>query len=82
MNPISTVWPNREEFDPTGKVITGVWINQDRTVIKFAFSDGTSASLATGADCCSETWIEHVSDFDYAIVTGKQIGRASCRERV
>lgn len=64
--PIRSSWGG-PEFNPIGKTIASVWINPDRTVIKFAFTDGTTASLATGAECCSETWIEHVSEFNYAI---------------
>ena len=64
--PIKVAYSDRG-FDPLGEVISGVWINGDKTAIKFTFTDGTDAYLYTEGDCCSETWIEHINDFEYAV---------------
>jgi len=47
--------------DFTGKVICGVFINPDKTAMRIEFSDGSAVHLECYADCCSETWIEHVT---------------------
>ena len=54
-------------FDPVGKTIDNVFINQDLTAFKFIFADATEIFLNTDADCCSETWVEHINNFEYAV---------------
>lgn len=43
-----------------GKKITEFSINQQKTAIKFK-ADGVDMCFEFDADCCSETWVEHLS---------------------
>ena len=42
-----------------GKILKGIQIAEDRMAIKFITNVGEVVALAD-ADCCSNTWIEHV----------------------
>lgn len=44
-----------------GKTINKVQITTDKLAIRFILSDGTEVTARTYAECCSSTWIEHVS---------------------
>ncbi len=63
---IRTNYIERDEVKPIGKTISAAFINEDKTSIRFDLSNGTRLFLHTEGDCCSETWIEHVDNFEYA----------------
>ena len=42
------------------KTVAGLWRSPEGDKVSFGFSDGTFATLATFADCCSETWIADI----------------------
>ena len=44
-----------------GKTITRVKLAEDRKAIKFVLQDGGSVVAKTDGECCSNSWIEHVS---------------------
>lgn len=44
-----------------GEIITDLLINDEKTVIQFKLTDGRKRTFITAGDCCSESWIEHVS---------------------
>ena len=44
-----------------GKTITRVELAEDHKAIKFVLQDGESVVAKTDGDCCSNSWIEHVS---------------------
>lgn len=47
-----------------GRVINGIFINEEKTGIVFGnseYDDGDSTCLYAFGDCCSRSWIEHVS---------------------
>lgn len=46
--------------DIIGKIISEVWINQDKTILALKMSNNKIIGLKTEGDCCSESWIEHV----------------------
>lgn len=57
-------WPiNVPQTIPETPVVAA-FINEDDTIIKIVFEGGEERYLVTDGDCCSETWIEHVSNFD------------------
>jgi len=41
--------------------LQGVEIAENKESIKFIFTDGTIFTYSTYGDCCSATWIEHVT---------------------
>ena len=44
-----------------GKTIASIEIAADKKTIKFVLNDGTEVIARADGDCCSNTWIEHVS---------------------
>jgi len=44
-----------------GKTIVAVQMTSDKKAIRFTLADGSNVVAKTDADCCSSTWIEHVS---------------------
>jgi hypothetical protein len=44
-----------------GKTITAFELTNDRKAMRFTLADGETVTALCDADCCSETWIEHVS---------------------
>lgn len=44
-----------------GKTVSSVQMTADKMAIRFRLTDGTEVVALTDADCCSHTWIEHVS---------------------
>lgn len=45
------------------KTVTGIRVSKDREFIRFE-TDGAALDFATYGDCCSTSWIEHVSGLD------------------
>jgi hypothetical protein len=43
-----------------GKTITAFEMTNDRKAMRFVVADGEPVVALCDADCCSETWIEHV----------------------
>lgn len=43
-----------------GKTVTKVEIATDKMALRFTLSDGTTVRARCDADCCSQTWIEHI----------------------
>lgn len=44
-----------------GKTVTTLYMTTDNKALRFVLADGTEIVAKTDADCCSETWIEHIS---------------------
>lgn len=44
-----------------GKTLVGLKMTTDKKALQFLLSDGTEALARCDADCCSETWVEHLS---------------------
>jgi hypothetical protein len=44
-----------------GKTLTAFELTNDRKAMRFTLADGEQIVVLCDADCCSETWIEHVS---------------------
>lgn len=44
-----------------GKTITAFELTNDRKALRFVVADGDPVIALCDADCCSETWVEHVS---------------------
>jgi len=44
-----------------GKPLASVKLNEDSSEITFAFQDGSSARFGVEGDCCSRSWIEHLT---------------------
>ena len=44
-----------------GKTITGFELTNDRKAMRFLVVDGEPIVAMCDADCCSETWVEHIS---------------------
>jgi hypothetical protein len=44
-----------------GKTVTGFDLAIDRKAIRFNVADGEPLVAVCDAECCSETWVEHVS---------------------
>lgn len=47
-----------------GKSIRRALISADHTTLAFELADGERQAFYTDGDCCSESWIEHVSNAD------------------
>lgn len=47
-----------------GKIISHIYINKDRTAIAFELHNGDKYWYIAGGDCCSETFIESISNVD------------------
>jgi hypothetical protein len=62
----------RDQNPLVGKVITAIWLAEDRAAIRFDVSDGPLVARAEG-DCCSHTWIEDV--LDPAAIIGSEVLR-------
>lgn len=66
-------WSHADEDRLVGRVIRSVGLSSDRDEITVTFTDGTTATAHTEGDCCSQTWIEHLTvppDIDGAEITG------------
>jgi hypothetical protein len=56
----------RDKLKPfIGRTITGVWRGSGD--VAFTFDDGTTIYCAPEGDCCSHSWVEHVSGVADAI---------------
>lgn len=44
-----------------GRKLAAVEVSEDKEELAFRFQDGGSVVYGTGADCCSHSWIEHVT---------------------
>jgi hypothetical protein len=44
-----------------GKTIESVSLNDTRDEVRFVFGDGTIKRYGVEGDCCSESWIEHLT---------------------
>lgn len=44
-----------------GKPLRAVTLNEEKDRITFSFQDGTEAVLGVEGDCCSRSWIEHLT---------------------
>jgi len=44
-----------------GKTLTGIELTTDRKAIRFYTTDGGPILARCDGDCCSDTWVEHVS---------------------
>ena len=56
-----------------GRTIKAVRAELGGTELWFDFADGGGAMFRVGADCCSESWIEHIevpADIDGAVFVG------------
>jgi hypothetical protein len=74
-----------------GKKIKGVVLHGDHTVLTFILEDGGKCIYVATGDCCSRSWIEHITvpdDIKGALVTkvkeftGQEIGGSKHREDV
>lgn len=45
----------------TGRILIGAQITDDRCDLHVTLDGGTLAIFGTEADCCSDTWIEHIT---------------------
>ncbi len=52
--------------DLIGRTVISVYINSDKDLLRFNFTDGSLFLSATG-DCCSTSWYEHISGLDWLI---------------
>src|SRR5690348_13666290 len=50
---------DKEEI--VGKVVESMTLDPDGEVLRINFADKTAAEFESEGDCCSYTWIEHVS---------------------
>lgn len=44
-----------------GKTISAIQISSDGRAMRFMISDGSEVMVLADAECCSTTWIEHIS---------------------
>ena len=44
-----------------GTTLTGFELTNDRKAMRFLVADGEPIVAMCDADCCSETWVEHIS---------------------
>ena len=44
-----------------GKTLAGVKVSDDKTILTFDFENGESVSYSAEGDCCSNSWIEHIT---------------------
>lgn len=44
-----------------GKIVSGLRINDDQSVLTFDHPDGTNTSYFAEGDCCSETWFADIT---------------------
>ena len=69
--------------DIVGQVIDSVTVSDDRQTLRIDFADGTAALGEVFGDCCSRTWIEHLtvpSDIKGATVTALKTAGWESRE--
>ena len=61
-----------------GKTLTAFELTTDRKAMRFTLADGEQIVALCDADCCSETWIEHVSmparGFPATVVDADDVG--------
>ena len=43
-----------------GRTITAFELTNDRKAMRFTLADGETVVAKCDADCCSETWVEHI----------------------
>lgn len=58
--------------DIVGRQLASVEVSPDRERLKLTFMDGLTDIYQTEGDCCSETWIEHLTvppDIEGATIT-------------
>ena len=53
-----------------GKIISGIRVNEDQSVLVFGHPDGTNTIYVTYGDCCSETWFADITGVG-ALIGGK-----------
>lgn len=44
-----------------GKTVAGLQLTTDKKAIRFVLADGSDVVARADGDCCSSTWIEHIS---------------------
>lgn len=44
-----------------GKPLASVEVSVDKELLTFTFQDGSTAAFRAEGDCCSSTWIEHLT---------------------
>lgn len=44
-----------------GRMINAIEMTSDKLAIKFVMADGEDVTACVDADCCSYTWVEHIS---------------------
>jgi len=69
-----------DDYEGMDKPLSSVSVNDDRTRLTFAFQDGTAAMFDAEGDCCSNSWIEHLTvpdDVAGAVITAVLDGRMS-----
>ena len=73
------------DFNPAivGRRLTAVEVSEDKSTLTLCYTDGTESHYRAMGDCCSESWIEHITvpaDIDGASITGvSQSGYVSGR---
>jgi hypothetical protein len=56
-----------------GRTLANVEVSPDRERLALRFADGTSSYYDAEGDCCSQSWIEHLTvppDISGAVITG------------
>lgn len=60
-----------------GKTVTAIYIAEDKEAIRFDLDNGESIVAKCDADCCSYTWIEHVTlpalGFPFLVLAEKDV---------
>lgn len=71
---------NNDKYMTTlvGKVITGLRINDDQSLLVFDHPDNSHTAYETEADCCSETWFADIVGVDALI--GSTVLKADAME--
>ena len=74
MNMVNRLWGLALDPRPlAGKHLSAVEISDDKTLLVFRLDDGRTLTYTAEGDCCSQSWIEHLtvpSDIAGAEVTG------------
>lgn len=61
-----------------GKTVRAAFINEDRTTIRLEMNDDAAFELDCFAECCSDTWIEHVNGAES--LAGRMITKVEHKE--
>ncbi len=56
-----------EQRNLLGKVVTAIFLADDKMAIKFEVAGEEPIVARTDGDCCSHSWIEHVDNPEFAI---------------